>query len=523
MPYFIPLFLIALLFVTLAASLCKGKIFSFVVNCIFGVGLASYIQGNFLNLNLGLLDGSSIPWNEYSAHALINIAIWFIILLIPVGINYFSEKHWAKALAIVSLVLVGMQLTSMVTAVVKTSKTDRLAEPESYYLSNQRQFELSDSENIIIFCLDAYSNNILDEVVVKYPDAIDFLNDFTYFRNSGSVYRGTFPSAITLLTSYQLDPAVPYSNYMNHAWSSDSAAAFYGGLKNKGYDCQAFLKQEYLSDYASNIKDVFSNVTLINNGAKTINAKLMFTLLENLTIYRYAPHALKPSFWSGGDDFADIVSFKEDKNARILNWREDGTDFYNLLLNEQISVQNDRNSFIYYHLAGAHGPYTINANCERVQDGLAADQACGYLNIVKEFISQMKEAGIYDRATLVVTSDHGEYVDGIGKSSSIMFVKKPNESHESMLVSSAPVSHLDLLPTLESVIDIPVFNNAETFYTIPENSDRERQIFYYVKAKKANKNDFYGSVDEYKYTGDINTIDFSTMPSVEHPLANSFY
>ena len=43
-------------------------------------GLGIYIQGNFLNTDLGSLNGSEIVWADYKTKFIINAAIWLVII-----------------------------------------------------------------------------------------------------------------------------------------------------------------------------------------------------------------------------------------------------------------------------------------------------------------------------------------------------------------------------------------------------------------------------------------------------------
>lgn len=69
----------AVLFIV--CMLTKGKANSIFRAIIFGISAAFYIQGNFLAVNMGLLNGS-----EYDVPAwksALNIAIWLVIMAIP--------------------------------------------------------------------------------------------------------------------------------------------------------------------------------------------------------------------------------------------------------------------------------------------------------------------------------------------------------------------------------------------------------------------------------------------------------
>ena len=45
----------------------------------FAGGFCAYIQGNFLNTKLGLMDGRKLDWPSYSRKFMTNLIIWLII------------------------------------------------------------------------------------------------------------------------------------------------------------------------------------------------------------------------------------------------------------------------------------------------------------------------------------------------------------------------------------------------------------------------------------------------------------
>lgn len=56
-----------------------------------------------------------------------------------------------------------------------------------------------------------------------------------------------------------------------------------------------------------------------------------------------------------------------------------------------------------------------------------------------EYIDNLKKLGIYDKSTIIVMADHGEF----GDTDSIFFVKKPFEEHEEMEIDESIITHHD--------------------------------------------------------------------------------
>ena len=47
---------------------------------LFVIGLALYIQGNYANIDYGVLDGREIVWGEYLVYAILDSAGWLVLL-----------------------------------------------------------------------------------------------------------------------------------------------------------------------------------------------------------------------------------------------------------------------------------------------------------------------------------------------------------------------------------------------------------------------------------------------------------
>ena len=81
------------------------------------------------------------------------------------------------------------------------------------------------------------------------------------------------------------------------------------------------------------------------------------------------------------------------------------------------------------HLAGTHAPYTLDrAGRPAEGESTYVDQGIGVLNIVAEYLRDLKDSGLYDEATIVVTADHGEWylADEITGPTAPMLMVKPS-------------------------------------------------------------------------------------------------
>jgi choline-sulfatase len=143
-----------------------------------------------------------------------------------------------------------------------------------------------------------------------------------------------------------------------------------------------------------------------------------------------------------------------------------GTESVAALIKWAASVR-DRPLFLFLHIYEPHAPYTPpepfrTRYASMPYDGeiAAADAAVG------SFIGFLKHAGLYDRAILVFLSDHGEGLGDHGEQEHGVFLyrealrvplllKLPG-SHDARRTVSAPVSLTDVVPTILSLLSIPL-------------------------------------------------------------------
>lgn len=127
----------------------------------------------------------------------------------------------------------------------------------------------------------------------------------------------------------------------------------------------------------------------------------------------------------------------------------------------------DRPLFLFLHIYEPHAPYTppepfASRYASAPYDGeiAAADAAVG------SFVDFLRHAGLYDRAILVFLSDHGEGLGDHGEEEHgvflyrealrvPLFLKRPGSAGAGQRIS-APVSLTDVVPTVLSLLSIPV-------------------------------------------------------------------
>lgn len=512
--------------VTVAAicAIFKGKILSIILSAFTGFGLMSYINGNFLNKYLGTLNGIEPLWSEYATHSNLNIAICTAIFLIPIVICLISKKDIKKLLICVSGILVAMQLVAMVTSMIQQEK----ATSEKAYLTLEDQFELAGEGNVVIFLLDALSNKAIEEMVQLYPDALNSFSDFTYYNNNNTLYVGTFPSTTYLLTGHEYDFKKSYRDFFRDAWTSEKAELFYQTLKDNGYEFNLYDETPYIANPATLMEGKISNLKVAET-VVTVDYNKVPRLFK-LSAYRYMPFAFKKHFFLDTSDLNEIVAYSNDADHQgAIKLR---VNYLDELQKMGLTVdKEDKNRVTLQYLWGAHPPYSVTAEgeyCGKSGGSTLGAQTKGYMHMVEVYIQKMKELGIYDDSTIIVMSDHGdlEVGDVNADVQAVFMLKKPNEKHESIIISKAPISHENFMPTMIRLTGGEPEAFGETIFEVNEDDTRERRTYrWMVNSDYPDLKRKYNVMQEYRYTGGREELkqQFINGPYEIHPLLDSFY
>ncbi len=441
-----------------ACSLTKGKIGAAVRFVVFSVSLAFYIQGNFLAVNMGELDGSrySIPvWR-----IILNIALWLIILAAPF---FFAKKH-SKAVndavyyvsgAVLAIQIITLFISFTVLRVNITSSfavdEDIFDHSERYVCTSKDLKKYGKDKNFIIILTDEYGSSAFDEASEASPEALSEFDGFTYYKNTSGMYGFTEYAIHYIFTGEKKSSETPYDNREFF----DKVKA---GYKTDIYSATGVFPEDILKDYAENYilrKVTFEDIYAVDSS------------LYKVTFFRCMPEILKNLFLIYGDEIGQIC----DPSGGSTNYYPDNLAFYNSI-NGDFDF-TDESCFKFIYLYGLHLPRNITEDLDRRTGGESSpkEQAVAVNKILNEYFAALKENGIYDNSDILVLADHGMKDSGSVKYPLLMY-KPAHRTETGIKVSNAPISHEDLYPTL---LKLAGGEPAErTIFDIGEDEQRTR-------------------------------------------------
>lgn len=480
---------------------------------IFTFSFLSYIQNMFLNKKLINSNGDPMDWSgaEIRHLMIVNLVIWIAVAAVCFIVPLIYKKY-AKIYLGVSAFLSMIQIVAVISLLIRANSVVYKQPPLA--LNCEDQFTLAANDNIIVFLLDGFSNTWFEYTLEENPDVAEELKDFTYFNNADPHYLATFPSMIHMLTGTVLDRNSSREEYLNECWKTPFCEYFWDTLHSKGYVCDLYYREEpiYIGGSYENLIGKMDNVS---ERQRIVRTDLLIRLMEKMTIYKYAPYIFKPRFEVYSYVMQEVATWDFDNffgDNRNVSLGQNGI-FYEKLYNDGLNIDETiDNKFSFNFLTGLHAPrLTLADGMYSETETSIEETSVGCIRILLEYIDQLKELGIYDDATIIITADHGRDLTD----PQVMFlIKSPNRVNEELKISSAPVSHDDLLPTILDILEVDYNEYGKSVYDWDDNSLRRRELWVPVINMETGFG--YDGYFIYSYDTDRNEIREKTEEDAEY-------
>ncbi|MEG0338849.1 MAG: hypothetical protein RR573_02925, partial [Oscillospiraceae bacterium] len=152
-------------------AIMRGIVRSVYTAAVFGIGLAVYVQGNFLNINTGRLNGASVVWMDYKANFIIDAIVWAICIFAPIVLTLIFKYKAGKPILAIAALLTLMQATTL-GVLFATAKWDATPANDGY-LSNKGLYEIGSQNNTVVLIMDMYDDRYFKELLVNEPQLAD--------------------------------------------------------------------------------------------------------------------------------------------------------------------------------------------------------------------------------------------------------------------------------------------------------------------------------------------------------------
>ena len=494
----------------LLLALLRGKIFNYTLSVLFSLTVAGWLQAGLLNSDLGTLTGDALPWTQMVPEMAGNLCLWVGVLLVVLLVMYLHRELWKKLVCIVSALLVVMQLVPALA--IFFGAYGYPENRDDNFFSQQGMYEFSQEDNIFVFVLDRLDYSYIEKALKQEPDMLDGLDGFTGYTNAISAFARTRPALVQLLTGYEETAyKVPAKEFYGLAWEAGDSNVLQE-LKAQDYSVSLYTKLNYLFSDGEAAAVYADNVG--HNRGEMQSVEVLKKLWK-LSAYRYAPTVAKPFFWADTNYY--------NGGAYTQNAYEyDDVRYAQGLAEAEATLSQD--SFKLYHFFGPHAPYTMNADGSLAQgDTTVTDQTRGsFANLIRIF-DRMKELGIYEDATIIITGDHGNPISDrkpIQQATRIgLFYKPSGSAGIPFTTSAAPVSTDNIPATLIKALGKDHSAYGLALDEIAEDADIVRYTYKSVIGENTGR-----EVGLYTYTVTGDAADFNNWKIVDYTdIDNSFY
>lgn len=480
--------------------LLRGRLFNWYITLLGSVSFASFIQVLFMNKSVGLLDGEKIQWEHLATSAVFGLAVWAMVVVLFFAILNIRKNIWKFSISVACILICLTQISS----VLSVALTCELDEKHSIFATSEGDLELSDKTNVVILSLDSMDIRYTEEVMKNSPEYFDEFDGFTWYKNTIACNSRTYPNIAVYLTGEPCLYDKSYEEYMQDAWADNK---FLEDIAEAGFDSRIYIDSKYVNTDTEYMSKYVSNYVEADRNAYSVQLEKN---LITLSLYRSLPVALKPFFEI---DTSQINNALGAEGYELVTVNDN--EYYDKLKDEGLSVKDKgKGTFTYFHFRGCHAPYRIDANCQLSDKSLTIKDATrGALTNVSEYLKQMKEQGVYDSSTIIVTTDHGYTGSAteLERERVVTLFYKPANSRGEIVINNSPQQLSNIRPTVLKALGLDYSAYGTPFDEVAEDSQIKR--YFYMSGANESGTMRECNLLTYRVLGDAN--DFSNWKLIE--------
>lgn len=457
--------------ISLVFALFSGRAGRIAWGFVLALCVGVCLQLIFLNRSYGALNGNMPDWSLFRGNMYLSGSVWVLLFAGACFLTWKNHSMDGIGKAIPCFVALLQLLNVGMTAVSAPWKAG--LEEYSYYLSGKGEFTLSEEGNIVTFIIDYCSNEYV-EPLLETGDYDKLFQDFCYYDNVDAGIMGTQCSVNRILCALSLDKDISldemrhFSLYWDEYWERDKTAQLYNIIADKGYILRYYGGNNIPLNETS--ASMIGNVAPLAKAERVVDRLSLLRRLGALSLYTSAPTPLKPALWIEEFDFSTLVRFEDGAPLVYENW-----DFYQALQKQGLTTVSEGKRCTILHLMGTHPVCHTTAHGQYSPMPTTTEEALqGCLTIIGEYIAQMKALGLYDKSTIIIMADHGNFHH---QPQVPLFIKLQGESREEMGRSSAPLSLNQYASTLLELMGSSATAYGPSFFAVAEDAVIERSYF----------------------------------------------
>jgi hypothetical protein len=473
---------IALLLFGLGLAL-PSKAFRAYVVLLFALGLVLWIQGNLLIADYGVFNGEAIDFRPQAWRNPYEISLWIGLPLAAVAATRFVFPIAAFA----SGALVALQLASIGVAVARADTTAAV----EWKGPADSMFELSSRQNVIHIVLDGFQSELFHEILEEDRPTFDrSWSGAVFFADHAGAFPSTIVSIPAMLTGTVYRNERDLQRYVRDHFDSGS---LFKSLRAGGFRVDGIAGMQYDHNSATNFYRMPRPYVSYPEYVQFAGWQL-----ADLTLFRYAPHVLRPWIYNNDDWRLQSRFGPGDTTSRRFHSVNGAAVLGDLV--RRVNVKTDERVYKYIHVGIPHLPIAVDAQCAytgtlRVTRQRYKDQARCAIKRVTELMDRLQQLGVYDDALVVISSDHGlgftplKFVHNrqlppgplstlAARAMALLVVKAPG-SHGPVRISYAPTAITDIPATVLDAVGVAHTMPGEPALKLDEHAARRRVFTMY--------------------------------------------
>ena len=495
------------------------------------VGVLLWAQGNLLLADYGLLDGGGLDLASHAWRTPFEAGLWVCVLLLAV----IFANMVARVAPVACVALVTLQATVLVVPVGRMATADvpsTAAAETAWQLPPPEIYELSGTRNLIHIVLDTFpSRTFVDILDADRPTFDRDWPGFTFFANHLGAHRTTAFSMPAMLSGVAFRNEMPFNEFLTRHPS------IFHVLGQRGYRLRSLTsyRNVHPSPTFPGAEAAVRYDIPTPYGSYRDHVDVAAAQLLDLSLFRHAPHAVKPHIYHDGRWFFQ-QRIASQRGPEATAGRPFGDVAFLREFANRVTQGDDAPVYTLLHLMTPHTPVVTDADCAyapkpAVPENFANQARCA-LSAVRALLQRLRDLDLYDRSAIIVTSDHGPRLaritpedqhplrglmspawvtlPNIASYATPLLLVKPFAAQGPLQVSYAPTSITDVPATLLDLAGLPdALGRGASVLRIDPTGPRQRTYAHHATGRT---NRFL----DYLYA-------FSVNGRVDDPNAWSYY
>lgn len=502
----------------------RGKAFKIACSLVFAFGACCYLQALFMNFALPAANGYPVDWGEYTTVTVESALMWVAVFAIVIAFGARSSWKAQRIVPLAAAALIFVQGAGVASlfmddptkSIAQQSEEQAIAES---IVTDDGLYDLDPNSNVVVFVLDTIDTTLLMPLMDSNPEYFEGMTDFTFFNDvSGSMVPTRYGAGF-LYTGVMPSKDEPFQTWWDERYDRSS---FVKDIKAQGYSVDIYT--DSLFNGVQELDEYVDNIHPLTEAAQLDSPESVVLMLWKCAMYRDMTWALKAPFWFYTEEVNDSMTSKEKGWEQSSPYRMNDSLYYADLKERGLTLSDtgSNGAFKFIHLLGSHWPYVLDENAQAtpLNESDIDRQTLGSFKIVGDYIQDMKDLGVYDSSTIIVTSDHGIFDYGPEleeldrPTSPIMFVKPANPENpgQPLATSEVPITHAHFHPTVIEAVG----GDWQAYGTPALKETPNDDTRYYYMTVHDGKVDH--SVKEYAIDGDVKDLSNWELTSFEWKL-----